>query len=108
MVQVDILSDTMRRFSMSQPALFGCVACLAAVSTLSATDLRLVDAAKANDRKAVIALIAAKADVNASQPGGATPLIWAAERSDDEMASRLLAAGAKPDTANVYGETPLT
>ena len=33
---------------------------------------------------------------------------WAAERADDDMAQLLLAAGAKPDIANDYGETPLT
>jgi len=71
-------------------------------------DLRIVAAAKAGDAKAVAALIKEKVDVNATQPGGATALAWAAQRADDEMAQILLAAGAKPDLSNDYGETPLT
>ena len=78
------------------------------VSILLASDLRLVDAVKSGDKKAVAALLKEKVDVNATQPGGATPLAWAAERANDDIARLLLAAGAKPDIANDYGETPLT
>lgn len=92
-------------------ALFG-LAVLGIVSILVASggapDLRLVDAAKAGDKKAVAALLNQKVDVNASQPGGATALAWAAERANDDIARLLLAAGAKPDIANDYGESPLT
>lgn len=75
---------------------------------LRAADLRLEDATKAGDKKAVTALLREKVDVNATEPGGSTPLAWAAERANDEIAELLLAAGAKPDIANSYGETPLT
>src|SRR5580692_3824960 len=78
------------------------------VSILLASDLRLVDAVKSGDTKAVATLLKEKVDVNATQPGGATPLAWAAERANDDIARLLLAAGAKPDIANDYGETPLT
>ena len=78
------------------------------VSILLASDLRLVDAVKSGDQTAVAALLKEKADVNATQPGGATPLAWAAERANDDIARLLLEAGAKPDIANDYGETPLT
>ncbi len=84
------------------------VAALAIVAVSSATDMRLVDAAKAGDHKAVAALLKQKVDVNAAVTGGETALAWAADRADDEMAQMLLAAGAKPDIANDYGETPLT
>ena len=84
------------------------VAAVAITSVCIAADLRLVNAAKAGDNKAVIALLKDKVDVNASQPGGATPLAWAAEHDSAEIAQMLLAAGAKPDIANDYGESPLT
>ena len=85
----------------------GAAAALTVIACLG-SDLRLVDAVKRRDHKAVIALTAQKADVNAAQPDGATPLAWAIYLGDDEMANLLLASGAKVDTADEYGETPLT
>jgi ankyrin repeat protein len=78
--------------------------CLAA----AAPDLRLVDAVKGRDHKAVTALLAEKADVNAAQPDGATALAWAVYLDDHDSALALLAAGAKVNSADEYGETPLT
>ena len=75
---------------------------------LAAGDLRLVDAIKRRDHKAVTSLMAQHADVNAAQPDGATALAWAAYLDDRESAELLLAAGAKVKTADEYGETPLT
>jgi ankyrin repeat protein len=45
--------------------------------------------------------------VNAPSGDGSTPLLWAAHRSDVELARALIAAGAKWDAANNYGVTPL-
>ena len=70
--------------------------------------LRLVEAIKRRDRKAVTSLLAQHADVNAAQPDGATALAWAAYLDDRESADLLLAAGANVKTADEYGETPLT
>ncbi|MHB8654650.1 MAG: ankyrin repeat domain-containing protein [Terriglobia bacterium] len=81
---------------------------LFALSALASTDLRLLDAVKRRDHKAVIALLATKVDVNAAQPDGATALAWAAYLDDADTAGKLLAAGAKPNTSDEYGETPLT
>src|ERR687891_233719 len=78
--------------------------CLAA----TATDLRLIDAIKRRDRKAVTTLRRAKTPVDAAQPDGATALAWAAYLDDRETAEALLAAGAKVNTADEYGEAPLT
>jgi len=64
-------------------------------------------AAKAGDVKAVRALMAKRADVNAPQSDGSTALLWAAYNADVEMTKVLLAAGAKPDAANAFGVTPL-
>jgi len=98
-------------FGTRRAGLIACFAGLAAAALTAASlgpDLRLMDAAKSGDKKAVVALLKEKVDVNATTPGGSTPLAWAAERANDEIAQLLLAAGAKPDTANDYGESPLT
>src|SRR6266513_1832357 len=81
---------------------------LFALSAAAATDLRLLEAVKRRDHKAVIALLATKVDVNAAQPDGATALAWAAYLNDTETALKLLAAGAKANSTDEYGETPLT
>lgn len=83
-------------------------ALLLALWAFAATDLRLVEAVKRRDHKAVAALLAAKVNVNAAQPDGATALSWAAYLDDAPTAFQLLAAGANPNTSDEYGETPLT
>lgn len=84
------------------------VVLLLAASCYAAGDLRVVDAVKRRDDKAVNALVSQHADVNAAQPDGATALAWAAYLDDTAAADVLLAAGAKVNTADEYGETPLT
>src|SRR5205823_3261896 len=71
-------------------------------------DLRVLDAVKRRDDKALSALIRNKADVNAAQPDGATALAWAVHLGERRMAEALLDAGARADTADEYGETPVT
>src|ERR1700727_559281 len=90
-----------RRFRL--PVLFVGIAALG-----SAAELRLIDAIKDQNRKAVLQLIAAHADVNAALPDGSTPLAWAAYEDDTEVVGALLKAGAKVSTVDQYGETPLT
>ena len=75
---------------------------------MAASDLRLLDAVKRRDHKGFAALLRTKAEVNATQPDGATALAWASYLDDRESAVALLAAGAKVNTADEYGETPLT
>src|SRR5579863_111987 len=76
---------------------------------LSAADTRpsLIDAAKNGDKVALRALLQKKVDVNAADADGSTALHWASYRDDVESADLLIRAGAKVNTANDLGVTPL-
>ena len=47
------------------------------------------------------------ADINATDGGGRTPLIWATIRVDESAVRTLLAFGADPNISDSYGCTPL-
>ena len=70
-------------------------------------DARLADAVQRRDRQAVLSLLKKRADVNAPQSDGATALHWAAYLEDADTTALLIRAGAKVDTPNNYGVTPL-
>jgi ankyrin repeat protein len=74
---------------------------------LFAGDAPLASAIKSGQRAAAIDLIAKKADVNAAEADGSTPLLWAADLNDADLVSRLLKAGANPNARNRLGSTPL-
>jgi uncharacterized protein len=83
------------------------VAALASVPVLAA-DAPMADAIKSGQRAVAIEMIAKKsADVNAAEADGSTPLLWAANLNDADLASRLLKAGADPKARNQLGSTPL-
>lgn len=67
----------------------------------------LADAAQRQDKQAVLAMLAKKTDVNATQPDGATALHWAAYAEDAEMTAALIRAGANVNVRNTYGVSPL-
>src|SRR5512138_372800 len=71
-------------------------------------DLRLLEAARANDHAAAMALVARKIDVNAADPDGTTALHYAIHNDDVELARRLIRAGADVKARNQYGATPLS
>jgi ankyrin repeat protein len=71
-------------------------------------DLRLIEAVKKSDTKAVAELIKQRADVNAAEADGSTALQWAAQRNSLEVTTLLLAAGANAKAANRYNVTPLS
>jgi uncharacterized protein len=73
-----------------------------------ARDARLIDAVKRRDDAALVALIRARADVNAAAPDGATALAWAVHLGERRMAETLLDAGAAVNTVDEYGESPVT
>jgi hypothetical protein len=64
-------------------------------------------AARDADIAEVRRLIAAGSDVNAVDPDGTSPLLWAAHQADAELVSLLLEAKADPNAANAFGVTPL-
>jgi ankyrin repeat protein len=70
-------------------------------------DLRIVDAAAAQERETVRALVKQGVDVNAARADGATALLWATHWNDLEMVTLLLRAGAKVNQGDDHGVTPL-
>jgi ankyrin repeat protein len=74
----------------------------------AASDLRLIDAVKTSDPKAVRSLLAQHVNVNASEADGSTALHWAAQRDNLEIAGLLIAAGADVKAATRYNITPLS
>ena len=70
-------------------------------------DLRLVNAAAAQDTQAVRALLHEAVDVNTARADGATTLLWAAHWDDLDTADLLLRAGADVNVAEDHGVTPL-
>jgi len=99
------------RFSQYIPlkVLAFCIASLLAATGSSAAtgDLRLVQAAKEQDRETVRSILKQNPNVNVAESDGSTALAWAAHWDDLQMADLLIAAGAHVDTGNVYGVTPL-
>jgi ankyrin len=67
----------------------------------------LVDAARAGDTDAAMALIGSGADVDAPEPNGTTALHYAVYRSDVALVERLLDAGANANAINMFGSTPM-
>jgi len=89
------------------------VACAMAVNAFAADtvankDTRLVQAAKAGNSAAAMALIQKRVDPNVAEPDGTTPLHWAVRNNDLTLVERLIKAGAKATVENRYGVTPIS
>jgi len=67
----------------------------------------LVKALEAKDITTARTLLKQKADPNAADVEGMTPLHWAARWNDLDTVKQLIAAGARARVANRYGVTPL-
>src|SRR5215510_1970134 len=78
-----------------------------AADTVATKDTRLVQAAKAGNSAAAIALIQKRVDPNVAEPDGTTALHWAVRSNDLTLVDRLIKAGAKANAENRYGVTPL-
>ena len=82
---------------------------IATVATAAGpTESLLLDAVRAGDHAAAVALIRRGADVNARQPDGTTALHWAAYTDNLPLVERLIAAGANVNAKNRYGVAPLS
>jgi len=82
-------------------------AALLVVASNGATADALIDALRAGYGPEAIRLIEDGADVNATDPLGTTPLMWAARYGDAVVVERLIEAGAKAAAENVFGATPM-
>ena len=60
-----------------------------------------------SDVESVRALVKQRIDVNAALGDGATALHWAVHQNDQRMVDLLIESGARVDTANDLGVTPL-
>jgi len=81
---------------------------LAGVLAASGADLRLIDAAKHGDVKAVRTLLAQHVPLNSAEPDGSTALHEAVRSDNPEIADELIAAGADVKAATRYNITPLS
>ena len=80
----------------------------AAASVAADAPQSLVDLIRAGQRDAVMAAITSPdIDVNAADPDGSTPLMWATYRVDHEMVQALLKKGAKVRVTNRFGASAL-
>ena len=79
----------------------------AAQTTAPKRDTRLVNALKAGDTAAALALLQQRIDVNVAEPDGTTPLHWAVRLDNLNLVNRLIRAGANVKAANRYGVTPI-
>jgi ankyrin repeat protein len=80
---------------------------LSAEGSAQSAAVRLVEAAKHQEWKTVRALVAERAEVNASAPDGATALHWAVHWDDVATVELLLRSGAKAEAPNALAITPL-
>ena len=84
-----------------------CLIALLPLRTAAAADDRLVQAAAQADVELVRKLVAARADVNAADGNGTSPLHWAVWADDLRTVEELLKAGASATAANKFGVSPI-
>jgi uncharacterized protein len=97
------------------------ILCVAAVGALALAQALLAQAQQAQNAskdlstliqagqtKLALDQIKAGADVNRAQPDGTSPLIWAVDRTEYEIAEALIAKKADVNATNEFGVMPLT
>src|SRR5262249_52257961 len=68
----------------------------------------LATAIQAGASKQALEMIRSGADVNKAQGEGSTPLLWAVNRQDYDVAKALIEKKANPNATNEFGANPLT
>lgn len=84
------------------------VQAILAQATRAKAPMDLPTAVQAGATKQALELIRGGADVNQAQGDGSTPLLWAVNRQDYDVAQALLAKKANPNAVNDFGAMPLT
>jgi len=84
------------------------VQAILAQATRAKAPMDLPTAVQAGAGRQALEMIRSGADVNQAQGDGSTPLIWAVNRQDYEVAAALLAKRANPNAVNTFGAMPLT
>jgi ankyrin repeat protein len=80
----------------------------AVISSAASAPQTLIDLIRAGNREAVLAAITSPdIDVNAADPDGSTPLLWATYKVDHQIVQALLKKGANAKVTNHYGASPL-
>lgn len=83
-------------------------ALLAALGAGAASAGPLVDAVRAGQHDAAVALLARHADPDDTMVDHSSALLWAVHNDDVDLVARLIRAGAQVTAANDYGATPMT
>ncbi len=92
---------------MRRLALAGVLPFCFALGLFAADSGAFFDAVRGDDRAAVEQLLRQGLNPNERESDGSTPLAWAANRTNTEIAAILLKAGADPNVTNELGIGPL-
>jgi uncharacterized protein len=96
----------MKRFRLVL-SLAGMVTMMLVQAALAQAPKDLATLVQSGATKLALDQIRAGADVNQAQGDGTSPLLWAINRSDYEVAEALLAKKANPNAGNEFGALPL-
>lgn len=97
----------MKRFHIVVLTAAGAVALILGQVVVAQTQ-DLATLVQAGSTKQALERIRSGEDVQKAQGDGTTPLLWAVNRQDYEVAEALLAKGANPNAGNEFGAMPLT
>ena len=89
-------------------AWFAAAVLIASSVGVAAADPALIEAVKANDHDAAVALLEKGADAREREVDGTTGLHWAIHNGDVDLVQRLIKARADVKAANDYGATPMS
>src|ERR1700728_2930507 len=97
----------MKRFRIAVQSVAGLAAVILVQGVIGQSPKDLATLVQAGATKQALEKIRAGANVNQAQGDGTTPLLWAVNRSDYEVAEALLAKKANPNAGNEFGALPL-